>query len=117
YQINPYGGGSVAVTAASLLLPTSVWDLNYVAVNVSPADVGNPSLNIAAKEDGTQVTFTPTAAVTAGGGIPGGAAGTPFTINLNKGQHAQITQGTELTGSAISSSKPVGFMAGQTCMR
>ncbi len=116
YQINPYGGGSVAVTAASLLLPTSVWDMNYVAVNVSAASAGNPSLNIVAKEDGTQVMLTPKAAVTGGTGIPGGAAGQLITINLNKGQHAQITQNAELTGSAVQSNKPVGFMAGQTCM-
>jgi len=116
YQINPYGGGSVAVTAASLLLPTSVWDQNYVAVNVSAASAGNPSMNIVAKEDGTQVTFTPNAALTGAGAIPSGSAGQPVTINLNKGQHAQITQPTELTGSAISSNKPIGFMAGQTCM-
>ena len=116
YQINPYGGGSVAITAASLLLPTSVWDLNYVAVNVSPQAAGNPSLNIVAKDDGTQVTFTPNAAVSGGTGIPGGNAGQPITINLNKGQHAQITQPTELTGSTVAASKPVGFMAGQTCM-
>jgi hypothetical protein len=116
YQINPYGGGSAAVTAASLLLPTSVWDQNYVAVNVSPASAGNPSLNIVAKDDNTQVTFTPNAALTGAGGIPSGAAGTPVTINLMKGQHAQITQTTELTGSAISSTRPIGFMAGQTCM-
>lgn len=116
YQINPYGGGSVAVTAASLLLPTSVWDTNYVAVNVSAQAAGSPSLNIVAREDNTVVTLTPTAAVTAGTGIPGGAAGQPITINLNKGQHAQITQSSELTGSSISSTKPVGFMAGHTCM-
>src|SRR6185436_10421887 len=79
YQINPYGGGSVAVTAASLLLPTSVWDMNYVAVNVSAASAGNPSLNIVAKDDGTQVTLTPNTAVTAGAGIPGGPAGVPMT--------------------------------------
>lgn len=116
YQINPYGGGSAAVTAASLLLPTSVWDQNYVAVNVSPASAGNPSLNIVAKDDNTQVTFTPNATLTGAGAIPSGAAGTPVTINLMKGQHAQITQSTELTGSAITSTKPIGFMAGQTCM-
>ncbi len=116
YQINPYGGGSVAVTAASLLLPTSVWDMNYVGVNVSPASAGNPSLNIVAKEDGTQVMLTPKQAITGGTGIPGAAAGQPITINLNKGQHAQITQAAELTGSAIQSTKPVGFMAGHTCM-
>jgi hypothetical protein len=116
YQINPYGGGSVAVTAASLLLPTSAWQKEYVAVNVSAASAGNPSLNIVAQEDGTEVTFTPNAALTGKGGIPSGAAGTPVTINLNKGQHAQITQATELTGSTVAATKPVGFMAGQTCM-
>jgi hypothetical protein len=116
YQINPYGGGSVAVTAASLLLPTSVWDTNYVAVNVSAQAAGSPSMNIVAREDGTVVTLTPNASVSGGSGIPGGSAGSPITINLNKGQHAQITQGTELTGSSVSSNKPIGFMAGQTCM-
>jgi hypothetical protein len=116
YQINPYGGGSVAVTAASLLLPTSVWDTNYVAVNVSAASAGEPSLNIVAKEDGTQVMLTPKQAVTGGTGIPGAAAGQPIMINLNKGQHAQITQAAELTGSVVQATKPVGFMAGHTCM-
>jgi hypothetical protein len=116
YQINPYGGGSVAVTAASLLLPTSVWDQEYVAVNVSAAAAGNPSMNIVAKEDGTTVTLTPNAALSGAGGIPSGGAGAPVTINLNKGQHAQITQATELTGSTVQSNKPVGFMAGHTCM-
>ena len=70
YEINPYGGGSAATTASSLLLPTSAWDTNYVLVNVSPFDVANPSLNIVAAEDGTQVTMVPTAAVVGGGGIP-----------------------------------------------
>jgi hypothetical protein len=116
YQINPYGGGSVAVTAASLLLPTSVWDMNYVAVNVSPASAGQPSLNIVAKEDGTQVTLTPKQPIVGGTGIPATAANTPVTIMLNRGQHAQITQAAELTGSAIQATRPVGFMAGHTCM-
>ena len=116
YQINPYGGGSVAVTAASLLLPTSVWDTSYVAVNVSPQGTSPPSLNIVAKSDGTVVTMTPKVAVAAGGGIPGGAANAPMNITLNAGQHAQITQAAELTGSTITSTQPIGFMAGQVCM-
>jgi hypothetical protein len=116
YQINPYGGGSVAVTAASLLLPTSAWDTNYVAVNVSAIAAGSPSMNIVARDDGTIATLTPNAAVAGGGGIPGGPAGAPITINLNKGQQAQITEATELTGSIITSNNPIGFMAGQVCM-
>jgi hypothetical protein len=117
-EINPYGGGSAAVTAASLLLPTSVWDTSYIGVNVSPSDIGyNPSMNIIARDDGTVVTMTPVADVIAGPGVPQGTAGQPMTISLNKGQQAQITQAAELTGSAITSNKPIGFMAGQPCMR
>ena len=116
YEINPYGGGSVAVTAASLLLPTSVWDVDYVAVNPVGQAAGSPSLNIVARGDGTQVTFTPVAAVSGGGGVPAGAANTPMTINLSKGQHAQITQPAELTGSIISSNVPVGLMGAHNCM-
>jgi hypothetical protein len=61
--------------------------------------------------------MTPVAAVAGNGGVPSGAAGQPMVINLNKGQNAQITQAAELTGSSISTNKPVGFMAGQPCMR
>ncbi len=117
YQINPYGGGNAAVTAASLLLPTSAWDTNYIAVNVSPQDISPPSMNIIATEDDTQVTLLPVAAVAGGGGIPAGAANQPLVFTLQKGQQAQITQTAELTGSVIESTKPVGHMAGQPCMR
>jgi len=117
YQINPYGGGSVAVTGASLLLPTSAWDTNYIAVNAYQQDISPPSLNIVATEDNTAVTMVPVAAVTGGGGIPASPANTPFTFTINRGQNAQITQSAELTGSVIQSDKPIGLMAGQPCMR
>lgn len=117
YEINPFGGGSAAVTGASLLLPTSVWGTNYVAVNASSFDIANPSLNIIAMDDNTKVTMVPVADVSGGGGVPSGPAGQPLTINLNRGQHAQISQQNELTGSIIESDKPIGFMAGQQCMR
>jgi len=117
YQINPYGGGSVAVTGASLLIPTSAWDTNYVAVEVSPFDIANPSFNLISATDGTMVTLTPNAAVTGGTGVPAGNAGSSIVINLNKGQQAQISQTTELTGSIVTSNQPVGLMAGQACMR
>ena len=117
YEINPYGGGSAAVTGASLLLPTSSWDTNYVAVNVSKQDISSPSMNIVAMADNTTVKMVPVAAVTGGGGLPAGSANTQLSFSLNKGQHAQFTQQAELTGSVIQSDKPIGFMAGQPCMR
>ena len=33
YDIFPYGGGTSAATSATLLLPTTAWDTNYVAVD------------------------------------------------------------------------------------
>jgi len=117
YQINPYGGGAVAITAASLLLPTSAWDTDYVAVTPGPGAGGhNGSMNIVAAADNTTVTITPTVAVTGGNGIPASAAQVPFTLGLSRGQQAQITQQTELTGSTIVASKPVGFMTAHNCM-
>jgi hypothetical protein len=127
YEINPFGGGAASTTGASLLLPTSVWDTDYVAVNafgqsstpsggVPNRSAFGPSLNIVAREDDTVATIVPVVTVTGGGGIPPGNAGVPFAITLMKGQHAQITQNTELTGSRISANKPIGLMAGHPCM-
>lgn len=116
YEMNPYGGGSVAVTGASLLLPVSAWDTNYIASTASPQTVSPPSINIIAAQDNTQVTLLPKVAVTGGGGIPGGAANTQIKFTLNKGQQAQIEQQADLVGSVVQSSAPVGLMAGNPCM-
>ena len=117
YQINPYGGGSVAVTGASLLLPTSVWDTSYISVNAYRDDIGGPSMDFIAMEDNTTVTMTPVAAVAGGGGIPASGANQPFQFTLNKGDYAQITQTAELTGSVINADKPIGHLGGHPCMR
>ena len=117
YEMNPYGGGNVAVTGASLLLPVSAWDTNYIASTASPDTAGTPSINIIASVDGTQVTFLPKVALTGNGTtIPSAAANSPVKINLNKGQQAQIEQSADLVGSVISSNNPVGVMAGNPCM-
>jgi hypothetical protein len=121
YQIFPYGGGDAAITSATLLLPTSAWDVNYVAVNAFANtqvmnNWGQPSLDILAGEDGTQVTISPVAPITAGSGVAGTGAGQPITYNLSKGQYVQVTQAAELTGSAIQSNKPVAVFGGSACM-
>ncbi|MCA9621073.1 MAG: IgGFc-binding protein [Myxococcales bacterium] len=120
YSILPYGGGPSAATSASLLLPTSAWDTNYVAVNayaksqiVLPAQ---PSLDILAYQDGTEVTLLPKVAVTGGAGVAGSAANTPVTYTLNRGEYLQISQDAELTGSPIQSTKPIGIWGGASCL-
>jgi hypothetical protein len=120
YDIFPYGGGQSAATSATLLLPTTAWDTNYIGVNAFRksqivAD-GDPSMDILAQEDGTTVTISPTNAITAGTGVAGTAKGVPVTYNLSKGEYVQFTQPLELTGSAIQSNKPVGLWGGASCL-
>ncbi len=118
YQISPYGSGTVAVTGASLLIPVSAWDTNYVAMTAS-ADTtyDGPEINIVAATDNTQVTLLPKVALTGGGSIPSGAANTQVKFTLMKGQQANIEQNADLTGSVIQTSAPVGVMAGTPCQR
>jgi hypothetical protein len=120
YQILPYGGGSSAATSATLLLPTSAWDTNYIAVNAYRQSLVVPqaaqSLDILAHQDNTKVTILPKNFVQSGPGVPGGAAGQPQTYTLNRGEYLQFTQSEELTGSPIQSDKPIGVWGGATCL-
>ena len=124
YQMLPYGGGKAAATGASLLIPSSAWGTNYVAVTAYDADSGappipipmGPSMNIVAKEDGTTVTMRPKSAISATGPIPAAAANGTWTMMLNKGDYAQITQQNILSGSPVNSDKPVGVFGGHQIM-
>jgi hypothetical protein len=115
YQMNPYGGAGTSVTGASLLLPTSAWDSNYVVASAFSDTSASASLNVIARTNATRVTIVPVRPVVGGTGVPASPANVPFEIVLNEGQHAQITQ-EDLTGSVLSSNHPVGLMAGHECM-
>ena len=120
YDIFPYGGGQSAATSATLLLPTSVWDTNYIAVDAFRKSVlvgeAQPSIDIVAAEDGTMVTISPTAAIVGGSGVPGTGKGVPHTYSLSRGQILQFTQDEELIGSPIQSNKPIGLWGAATCL-
>jgi hypothetical protein len=116
-QMLPYGGGSAAITGASLLLPTSAWGKNYVAVNAWPATAAPPSLNIVAMDDDTEVTILPRVAIEGRDGVvEGGPANTPITYTLAAGEFLQLTQEEELTGSPIAANKRVAVFGGSQCM-
>ena len=123
YQMLPYGGGSARVTGATLLLPTNVWDTNYVAANaysvwqLNADDRGQPTLAIIAQQDQTHVTLAPTSTLLPGdGGFPGSAAGSPITYTINRGQYLQFSQDQELTGSPIVADAPIAVIGGSTLM-
>src|SRR4029079_18551555 len=95
YQIDPYGGGQAAMTSATLLLPTSAWDTNYIAINAYKSAEpdflgGNPSLDILAYQDGTDVKILPNVNIVAGTNVLPGTANTTVTYTLNKGEFLQI---------------------------
>ena len=102
YDIYPYGGGRSALTSATLLLPTSAWDTNYIAVDAYGTGFGpiSPFIAIAAREDGTSVTIKPFANIVGNATIPGTMKGVPATYTINRGQVLQFVQGAPLAGSA-----------------
>ena len=117
YQMQPFGGGSGAVTAASLLLPTSVWDRSYIAVNAGAAGPsGTPLLTFIARANDTNITLRPNVAVKAGVGVQGGPSGVPITYTLEHGESLQINQIAELTGSTVIADKPFALFGGSTCL-
>ena len=118
YDIYPYGGGSSAVASATLLLPTSAWDTNYVAV--SPFDVSAVTnapgaVTLVAMEDATQLTILPTVNINGGGGVNPATANTQAKYTINKGQMITFAQTNLLDGSPIQSTKPVGMWASMNC--
>ncbi len=124
YQMLPFGGGAAAATGATLLIPTTAWGNNYIAVSAMDTDgptppiqiADGPSHNIVAAEDNTTVTIRPKSNIAGGGGLPAGTANTEYTVTLNKGEYAQFTQFAPLSGSPINADKPIGVFGGHTIM-
>jgi hypothetical protein len=116
YDIAPYGGGNSAITSATLLLPTSVWDTNYLAVDAYPQGAGQPTVNVVAQKADTHVTIRPVTAIDFGMGIQASPPGIPQTYTLEAGQVLQFTQSAELAGSPITSDQPIGVWGGASCM-
>jgi hypothetical protein len=116
YDILPYGGAASFLPAAELLLPTTAWGTNYVAAlppNQAGGAQGGPQWGqIIAAEDGTSVMINPTHALPAGGGLPAAAVGVVTTFSLNAGEYIQWEDSGEMSGSVVSSSKPVAFVGG-----
>ncbi len=120
YDIFPYGGSNAYISSATLLIPTTAWGTNYLAVDSFAASVAAPGtmpyIQIVAAENDTQVVLSPTAAIVGGTGVAPAAMGSPTTYNLNAGQVVQFLQAAELNGTPIQSNKPIGVWGGANCM-
>ena len=107
-----YGGVS---SGATMLLPTNSWGYSYTTINSKQIDAGGIGFNffyVMAYEDSTRVKITGSATPrsTAVCTFTPPTPGTPFYVNLNKGQIFQYIgdadnggNGVELTGSRVES--------------
>jgi hypothetical protein len=119
FDIYPFGGGQTAATSATLLLPTSAWDTNYVVVSAfGPGLVLEdlPVLTMVAQQDNTQIVINPTNNIIAGTGVAAATKGTSATYTINKGQLINFTQSNPLDGSIVQSSAPIGMWGGKTAL-
>ena len=127
YDIYPFNGQLSFMPSATLLLPTTAWDTNFVATTMSEDPSGGfnagqvPGIDFVAQQDGTQVTLLPTTNVTALNGVAGATKNSPVTYNLNKGEQLRIMQavdgsGNDLSGSIVQSNFPIGVWGEHFCM-
>jgi hypothetical protein len=114
YDILPYGGARSFLPSAELILPTSAWGTNYVAV--VPRNPGAPNGpqwgQIVAYQDNTTVQVVPTSSLPAAGTVSAIAPGKLGKFTLNAGEFIQWQPSGEMSGSVISSDKEVAFVGG-----
>lgn len=125
YQFNPVDGTSSYLSDASMLFPVPALDtLNHVTAWTSVTDnTGTPQhsyATIVATSDGTQVEVTPSVPTAAGPGVPAGAPGAPFMVDMADGDVLTIANasiGQSVTGTRIESNDghPVAVFAGLEC--
>jgi len=114
-------------------LPTEAWGKNYFTMNFYQDRYGTsasgykyrPSMFVLiADKDNTVVTFKPTTTTEGGSDLPSTPRGGSSTITLERGEtfvvKAKIDENankewtTDLSGTIITSSKPIGLVSGHT---
>jgi hypothetical protein len=128
YDILPYGGAGSLLPDAELLLPTTAWGTNYVAVVpqfVSGANNGAPGphwAQVVALQDNTTVKIVPTVPLPSGTNVAPAPANAVTTYTLAAGEfvqwqnpYAYPSPGAapmDVSGSILSSDAPIAFVGG-----
>ncbi|AKU95075.1 hypothetical protein AKJ09_01739 [Labilithrix luteola] len=112
----PFGGAASQYPTATLVLPVATWGKEHMLVNGwAASSAGDPGLQIVASQDDTEVTILPNKDIVSGPGVVGGRAGEPTKYRLSRGQHLQLVQSEELSGSIVTSDKPISTFGGNSC--
>ena len=112
-EVTVYGLNRIqATTDAYLGLPTDILGTDYIVLTYTGLAGSGSQLGVVATANATTVTITPS--VTTGAH----AVGVPYNVTLNQGQAYQLrndTANTDLTGTLITSNKPIGVFGGNEC--
>ena len=93
---------------AYLALPYDVLGTEYIVLSHNQGP--NAWLQVVATEDNTQVTILPTSALSGGR-----TANVAFTVTLNKNQAGLWSTSADLSGSTVTSTKPISVFGGHVC--
>jgi len=91
-----------AIRDKALALPTEALGNDYIVMSKTPAQSQGSEYVIVASQDNTLVITNP-------------ILGTPFSIPLNRGEGILIESDDDLTGSIVTSDKPVAVINGNKC--
>jgi hypothetical protein len=108
--VSAYGLNTEQYTTDGFMgLPTSILGTSYRVEGYEGG--GGSQFAVVGTQDGTTVTITPSTSTGAY------TAGVPYTVTLNQGDVYQLidSNGSDLSGSSITSSAPVAVMAGNSC--
>lgn len=114
-EVSVYGLNRIsATTDAYLGLPTDILGAEYIVLTYKNVNIVNGTqFAIAATQDGTAVTITPS--VTTGAR----AAGVPYTVSMNQGQTYQLrntnSAPADLTGTIVTADKPIAVFGSHQC--
>lgn len=123
YDIVPYGGADSLIPSAELVLPTTTFGDNYVAVlpmfrltSTRFSSLASQWAQIIAAENDTEVKIAPRTDLPSGPGVLAASSKAVTTYTLVAGEVIQWNREDgkemEMTGSIISSNRPIAFVGG-----
>ncbi|AKU95333.1 hypothetical protein AKJ09_01997 [Labilithrix luteola] len=120
--IYPFGGAKSYFPTATLLLPSASWGTQHILVEPwqrslrIDGSLAVPGVQIVAREDATEVTIRPVKDIQPSTGIAGAPAGQSTVYKLGKGEFLQLAQSDEISGSLVTSNKPIATFGEHACM-
>ncbi len=124
HQFNPLSRQGVASTDASLLLPAHALGTDYMMLAWPTTQSGRVTegrayITIVAPQDNTDVTVQTSAPIAAGGGVAAMNRGDTRSFTLARGEVLSLStpneSGHDLSGSTVTSSKPIAVFSGSEC--